>query len=145
MVAMAPLVMVVTAPKRMEATTLKTVAVKASNTMVTIKPKKTIKIGRPGYRVTKQLDPESSQRSLLFEVDYPEIEKGLQPRHRFMSAYEQRVEPPERDWQYLLMAAEPYETIGFKIPNKEIDKDPSKFQTTWDEDKKTFQLQLHFK
>ena len=36
-----------------------------------IKPKKSIKIGRPGYRVTKQLDPETQQRSLLFEVDFP--------------------------------------------------------------------------
>lgn len=37
------------------------------------------------------------------------------PRHRFMSAYEQRIEPPDRRWQYLLMAAEPYETIAFKV------------------------------
>ena len=33
-----------------------------------VKPRKTIKIGRPGYRITKQMDPESEQRSLLFEV-----------------------------------------------------------------------------
>lgn len=32
-----------------------------------------------------------------------------------MSAYEQRIEPPDRRWQYLLMAAEPYETIAFKV------------------------------
>ena len=83
-----------------------------------VKPKKTVKIGRPGYRVTKQLDPETQQRSLLFEIEYPEIDRGLQPRHRFMSAFEQKVEAPDRDWQYLLFAAEPYETIGFKIPNK---------------------------
>jgi splicing factor 3A subunit 2 len=31
-----------------------------------------------------------------------------------MSAYEQRMEPPDRQWQYLLFAAEPYETIAFK-------------------------------
>ena len=110
-----------------------------------IKPMKTVKIGRPGYRVTKQLDPEISQRSLLFEIEYPEIERGLQPRHRFMSAYEQRVEAPDREWQYLLCAAEPYETIAFKIPNQEIDKDPSRFQTSWDDDSKTFRLQLYFK
>lgn len=30
--------------------------------------KKTVKIGRPGYRVTKQFDDESKQRSLLFQV-----------------------------------------------------------------------------
>lgn len=37
------------------------------------------------------------------------------PRHRFMSAYEQKIEPPDRKWQYLLFAAEPYETISFKV------------------------------
>merc|ERR1719300_2028767 len=55
--------------------------------------KKFVKIGRPGYRVTKQRDPENGQQSLLFEIDYPEIAEGIVPRHRFMSAYEQKVEP----------------------------------------------------
>ena len=32
-----------------------------------------------------------------------------------MSAYEQRIEPPDKSWQYLLFAAEPYETIAFKV------------------------------
>jgi len=41
-----------------------------------------------------------------------------------MSAYEQHIEPPDRKWQYLLFAAEPYETIGFKLPSREIDKVP---------------------
>jgi hypothetical protein len=27
-----------------------------------------VKIGRPGYRVTKQFDPDTKQRSLLFQV-----------------------------------------------------------------------------
>ena len=52
---------------------------------------------------------------LYLQVDYPEIVDGIVPRHRFMSAYEQRVEPPDRQWQYLLFAAEPYETIAFKV------------------------------
>ena len=30
-----------------------------------------VKIGVPGYRVIKQQDPETNQKSLLFEVDYP--------------------------------------------------------------------------
>ena len=30
--------------------------------------RKFVKIGRPGYRVTKQRDPENGQQSLLFEV-----------------------------------------------------------------------------
>ena len=36
-----------------------------------------------------------------------------------MSAYEQKVEAPDRNYQFVLFAAEPYETIAFKIPNKE--------------------------
>ena len=44
-----------------------------------------------------------------------EIADGVVPRHRFMSAYEQKIEPPDRKWQYLLFAAEPYETIAFKV------------------------------
>jgi splicing factor 3A subunit 2 len=66
-----------------------------------VQPRKTIKIGRPGYRVTKQRDPENGQRSLLFEIEYPEIEDGMQPRHRFMSAYEQRKEQPDKNYQYV--------------------------------------------
>eukprot|EP00026_Physarum_polycephalum_P015823 Phypoly_transcript_16600.p1 GENE.Phypoly_transcript_16600~~Phypoly_transcript_16600.p1 ORF type:complete len:261 (+),score=34.86 Phypoly_transcript_16600:41-784(+) len=117
-----------------------------------ITPLKTVKIGRPGYRVTKQRDPETAQLSLLFQIDYPEIEEGLQPRHRFMSAYEQKIDQPDKNYQYLLFAAAPYETIAFKIPNKEIERgtgggDPSKarFYTNWDADKKTFTVQLYFK
>ena len=53
--------------------------------------------------------------SLALQVDYPEIAEGITPRHRFMSAYEQRIEPPDKSWQYLLFAAEPYETIAFKV------------------------------
>ena len=58
--------------------------------------------------------------------------------------YEQKVEPPDGDYQFLLMAAEPYETIGFKIPNDRIDRDPGKFRTMWDAEKKVFTLQLCF-
>ncbi|VFV38236.1 splicing factor 3a subunit 2 [Lynx pardinus] len=82
---------------------------------VKVEVKKFVKIGRPGYKVTKQRDTEMGQQSLLFQIDYPEIAEGVMPRHRFMSAYEQRIEPPDRRWQYLLMAAEPYETIAFKV------------------------------
>jgi splicing factor 3A subunit 2 len=109
-----------------------------------LQPRKTIKIGRPGYRVTKQRDPDTQQRSLLFEIEYPEIEDGLQPRQRFMSAYEQHKETPDKRYQYLLVAAEPYETIGFKIPNKPIDKGEGKFWSNWNRDTLTFSLQLCF-
>ncbi|EPQ03136.1 Splicing factor 3A subunit 2 [Myotis brandtii] len=103
---------------------------------VKVEVKKFVKIGRPGYKVTKQRDTEMGQQSLLFQIDYPEIADGIMPRHRFMSAYEQRIEPPDRRWQYLLMAAEPYETIAFKVPSREIDKAEGKFWTHWNRETK---------
>lgn len=112
----------------------------------TIQPRKTMKIGRPGYRVTKQYDRRTRQRSLLFQVDYPERELGTKPRYRFMSAYEQKVEAWDKRYQYVLFACEPYETIGFKIPNVDVDKaGQDKFFTHWDEDVKTYTCQLTFR
>ncbi|XP_041467151.1 splicing factor 3A subunit 2-like [Lytechinus variegatus] len=107
--------------------------------------RKFVKIGRPGYKVTKQKDPDNDQQSLLFQIDYPEISEGTYPRHRFMSAYEQRIEPPDKKWQYLLFAAEPYETISFKVPSREVDKSENKFWTSWNKETKQFFLQFHFK
>ena len=62
-----------------------------------------------------------------------------------MSAYEQKIEPPDRHWQYLLFAAEPYETIGFKVPSREVDKMDGKFWTLWNKESKQFFLQFAFK
>nr|GEW42085.1 splicing factor 3A subunit 2 [Tanacetum cinerariifolium] len=102
--------------------------------------RKSVKIGRPGYRVTKQFDHETKQRSLLFQIEYPEIEDLTKPRHRFMSSFEQRVESFDKRYQYLLFAAEPYETIGFKVPSTEIDKSTPKFFSHWDPDSKMFTM-----
>ncbi|KAL6574904.1 Splicing factor 3A subunit 2 [Orobanche minor] len=107
--------------------------------------KKIVKIGRPGYRVTKQFDPETKQRSLLFQIEYPEIEDNAKPKHRFMSSFEQKIQPFDKRYQYLLFAAEPYENISFKVPSTEIDKSTPKFFSHWDPDSKMFTLQLYFK
>ena len=50
--------------------------------------KKTTKIGRPGYKVIKQKDPISGQKSLIFEIDFSEIDVHWTPRYRIMSPYE---------------------------------------------------------
>lgn len=153
--------------------------------------KKTVKIGRPGYRVTKQYDPEIGARCMLFQVsrpqrmacwsassgwladlasctavsigiekvsahrpprppspqiEYPEIEEGSKPRHRFMSAYEQRKEAWDKNYQYLLFAAEPYEVVAFKIPNLEVDKaQAERLFSHWDPDGKVYSFQVPFK
>ncbi|EOA18938.1 hypothetical protein CARUB_v10007569mg [Capsella rubella] len=107
--------------------------------------RRTVKIGKPGYKVTKQYDPELKQRCILFQIQYPEIEDNLKPRHRFMSSYEQKVQPYDKRYQYLLFAAEPYETIYFKVPSTEIDKSSPKFFSHWDQDSKMFTFQVCFK
>jgi splicing factor 3A subunit 2 len=84
------------------------------------------------------------QRALTFEVEYPEAEEGCQPRHRFMSAFEQKVEVPDKNFQYVLFACDPYETIAFKIPNHPIDKREGRFFTNWDAATNKFVLQLYF-
>jgi len=103
-----------------------------------------VRIGRPGYEVSKSRDPITNQRCLSFELHYPEIEENVQPRHRFMSAYEQRMEPADRRYQYLLLACDPYETVAFKIPNEPIDRAEGKFVTNWDAKEKRFTLTLYF-
>ncbi len=63
-----------------------------------------------------------------------------------MSAFEQRIDlPPNRAYQYLLVAAVPYETMGFKIPAKEINSAEGKFFAYWDRDLKLYVIQIMFK
>ncbi|KAJ2005620.1 CWF complex protein sap62 [Coemansia thaxteri] len=107
--------------------------------------KNVVKIGRPGYKVTKIRDPNTRQFGLLFEITYPEVTDETKPRHRFMSAYEQHIEAPNRQYQYLLFAAEPYETVAFKVQSREVDMRPGKFWSHWDVDTRKFTLQFFFR
>jgi splicing factor 3A subunit 2 len=54
------------------------------------------------------------------------------------------VEEPDRNFQYLLVAAEPYETCGFKVPARELDKRDDWQFSHWDPDAKEFWLQVMF-
>ncbi|KAH7824270.1 splicing factor 3A subunit 2 [Monocercomonoides exilis] len=107
--------------------------------------KKTFKIGRPGYRLTKQRDPATKQYSLLIEIQYPEIKEGIQPRYRVMSAYEHPSDDVKKDYQYLLFAAEPYETIAFKVPKLEIERSEGQPYSHMNDETKTFTFFITFK
>jgi splicing factor 3A subunit 2 len=78
-------------------------------------------------------------------VYYPEIVDGIKPYVRFMSSYEQRIEPPSKFYQYLLIAAEPYETVGFKLQSMEIEKSEDRYWNFWDVDTKIYHFQFFFK
>lgn len=108
--------------------------------------KNVVKIGRPGYKITKTRDPLTRQMGLLFQLLYPEITPGVEPKVRFMSAFEQKVDdPPDKNFQYMLIAAEPYETCGFKLQAREIDRREGKLWTWWDGDAKEYWVQVMFK
>ncbi|KAK4683635.1 splicing factor 3A subunit 2, partial [Tremellales sp. Uapishka_1] len=113
-----------------------------------IRKKVFVKIGRPGYKIIKIREPVSQRMGLLFTISLPEIKAGEQPRRRIMSAFEQRREIPNRAFQYLVLAAEPYETISFAIPSKEMVEEEEDADSTWehwDPDEKVYSCQFLFK
>lgn len=70
----------------------------------TVKKRVFTKIGRPGYKIVKIRDPTTQRLGLLFTVSLPEIKVGERPRKRFMSAFEQKREIPNRAFQYLVVS-----------------------------------------
>ena len=83
-----------------------------------VRKKMFVKIGRPGglrknsggnadeagYKIVKIREPLTGRMGLLFTVSLPEIKAGERPRRRFMGAYEQRREVPNRAFQYLVVS-----------------------------------------
>jgi splicing factor 3A subunit 2 len=102
------------------------------------------RIGLPEHYAFKIRHPVGGQPGLLFVLKYPRIEAGLQPRTRFMSALEQKVEPANLKYQYVLFAAEPYNTLAFKVPSHPVDKGDGMVLSNWNADTKTFVFQFHF-
>ena len=107
--------------------------------------KDSIKIGKPGYKITKLKSPLTNQKSLLFEIDYPEISKNQSPQHKIISSFEQKVEPVDSNYQYIVFAAEPYENIGVKIPNIELDYGEESYKVNWNMSKNQYSVLITFK
>lgn len=103
-----------------------------------------VKIGRPAYKVSKVRDPLTRQNGMIFQVQYPKIESKVEPKWQITSAFAQQIEQPDRHYQYLVIAAEPYETIAFKIPSLPIDKREERHFSFWDPDSKEYYLQIMF-
>ncbi|ORY81462.1 hypothetical protein BCR37DRAFT_402862 [Protomyces lactucae-debilis] len=101
-----------------------------------------LRIGRPGYKVQK-VRHETGRLGLFIQVSLPQIEPGFRPRYRFMSAFEQKVEQPDRQWQYLIIAADPYDVIAFKLEAREIDRSKNTATGMWELwDAPTYSLQF---
>lgn len=50
--------------------------------------RKNLTIGRPGYKIVKEKDPETGEKSISIEIDYAQIDPNIKPHHRIMSAFE---------------------------------------------------------
>ena len=73
-------------------------------TQSNVQTKSFLKIGRPGYRVTKVRDRDTGKEGMMVQVHLPQIKPGVIPRRRFMSAWEQKREPPNKAYQYLIVS-----------------------------------------
>ncbi|KAK7695000.1 hypothetical protein QCA50_002188 [Cerrena zonata] len=118
-------------------------------TQSNVQTKSFLKIGRPGYRVTKVRDRDTGKEGMMVQVHLPQIKSEIVPRRRFMSAWEQKREPPNKAYQYLIVAAEPYETIAFRIPAREIEDETDDAGywnwSHWDPDTKQYSFQFMFR
>ncbi len=127
-----------------KSTTAATNAAQKAALVRTRQAKHVIRIGRPAYKITKARDMMTGQKALTFIIDYPDADSGVQPRHRFMSTFEQKIEPTDRRYQYLIVACNPYENVAFKIPSTPIDRREGQFYTSWDDEGKVFKIRLAF-
>ncbi|KAG1784154.1 hypothetical protein EV702DRAFT_1210730, partial [Suillus placidus] len=102
-----------------------------------------LKIGCPGYRVTKVRDKHTGKEGMMLQVHLPQI---VIPHGRFMSAWEQKRGPPNKAHQYIIVAAEPYETIAFRIPAREIEDEADDARywnwSYWDPDTKQYSFRF---
>jgi splicing factor 3A subunit 2 len=101
------------------------------------------RIGLPSHKVTKFRDPSTQQVGLLVQVQYPQIGQNIIPRYRYLGAFEQKIEGPDKDFQYLVIAADPYNSIAIKLHTREVDRDS--VWSHWDSDSKEFFLQFHYR
>ena len=109
-------------------------------------PKKSfITIGTPQYEMKKILDPLTKQVGLLAHISLPQIAPGVTPHHRWLSAYEQHAETPDNNFMWLVVAAEPYKSVAFKLPRKDVDASSDKTVEFFEPDNKNYWLQVLFK
>ncbi|GMM32609.1 Prp11 protein [Martiniozyma asiatica (nom. inval.)] len=97
-------------------------------------------IGKPNGRVVKL--KEGNSKGLRIEIELPNIKKDTKPMHRLMSCFEQKVELVDTNFQYLVISAEPYDIIGYKIPGNAINLET--MWEFWDEEAKVYYVQLFY-
>lgn len=119
-------------------------SIDGNSSQISIRKRSFVPIGRPAYKVCKVRDPQSHRNGLYFQVHLPQIFTSIRPQFRLMSAFEQKVEAPNRHHQYVVVAAEPYETIAFRIPARPVDSNADVCFSHWDPDTRLYVVQILF-
>lgn len=106
----------------------------------------------PAHRIVPVLDPVTRYRGFRLQLCYPQC--FTSPAHRFVSAFELRVELPpptspgssSTEWQYLVVAAPvPYKTVAIRIPALPMDVGNRDVHWHhWDPDNKIYTVQVIF-
>lgn len=102
------------------------------------------KIGKPYHKVTKIQDQKTLNKGLIIVAKFENIKVDVTPMYKFLASSEQKKEPEDPSFQYLVLSAEPYENIAIKIPSDKIDFSNDKIWDYWDPDTKEYCLQFFF-
>ena len=102
-----------------------------------------IKIGIPEYKVVNETDL-GEIISTKIEVNYQGIVNNEIPAYRICNPFEQKMEKPDKDYLYLLIAANPYETICFKIPEVNIKHKNIDINPLWDKKNLIYTLVIYY-
>lgn len=101
------------------------------------------KIGNPEYKFKKIRDPISMNKGLLFVFKLDRIKDGVKPMYKLMTPYEIK-EGDDQKCQYLVVSAEPYSNVAFKIPGNSLDISDDRLWDYWDQDNKEYCIQIFY-
>lgn len=74
----------------------------------------------PKYNVIKLRDPKNNKLGIRAEFQFEELNST--PKYRIMSSYEQAVEEVNSQYQYLVVAGEPYSPCAIRLPADPINR-----------------------
>jgi len=96
----------------------------------------------PGYKVMKFYEKSTDEKVVLCELEYKFLVNDEIPDFRFISSFEQNIEPKNSNYIYLVIACPNYKTVGLKIPNLVIsNKSPYSF-SHWNTKRKTLLISI---
>ena len=96
-------------------------------------------LGTPTVKTYYLKDPETENWGLMLMFAYPNAPEST-PEHRIMSAFEQKVEVPNKNFMYVAVAAEHYETAAVRVPFREV----LDHFAYWDVDNRVLFVQIMF-